>query len=98
MRGEGPRCAVAGPGYAAWPADAGDSLPLGCGVRHTRVMRKRTKVTAPRTVRRPLPDFTHLPDRVDPADLVTTQQVEPPEDPRGGRDTETEFMLRNAGF
>jgi hypothetical protein len=30
--------------------------------------------------------------------MVTTQVVEPPEDPRGGRDTETEFMLRNAGF
>ena len=47
---------------------------------------------------RVLPDFSHLPERVRPEDMVTTQQVEPPEDPRGGRDTETEFMLRNAGF
>jgi hypothetical protein len=30
--------------------------------------------------------------------MVTTQDVEPAPDPRGGRDTETEFMLRNAGF
>ena len=36
--------------------------------------------------------------RVAPADLVTTQDVEPARDPRGGRDTDTEFMLRNAGF
>ena len=44
------------------------------------------------------PDFTRLPERIAPEDMVTTQVVEPPEDPRGGRDTETEFMLRNAGF
>ena len=36
--------------------------------------------------------------RVRPEDMVTTQQVDPPQDPRGGRDTETEFMLRNAGW
>ncbi|SDO73237.1 hypothetical protein SAMN04489867_0439 [Pedococcus dokdonensis] len=47
---------------------------------------------------RVLPDFSQLPERVSPEDMVTTQVVEPPEDPRGGRDTETEFMLRNAGF
>ncbi|HEY7719672.1 MAG TPA: hypothetical protein VH915_12995 [Pedococcus sp.] len=45
-----------------------------------------------------LPDFTHLPERVRPEDLVTTQDVDPGPDPRGGRDTETEFLLRNAGF
>jgi hypothetical protein len=45
-----------------------------------------------------LPDFSHLPERVRPEDLVTTQDVDPAPDPRGGRDTETEFMLRNAGF
>lgn len=44
------------------------------------------------------PDFTRLPERIPPEDMVTTQAVEPPEDPQGGRDTETEFMLRNAGF
>jgi len=47
---------------------------------------------------RVLPDFTHLPERVRPEDMVASQQVEPPEDPQGGRDTETEFMLRYAGF
>ncbi|MBD3782278.1 MAG: hypothetical protein IE926_04870 [Micrococcales bacterium] len=35
--------------------------------------------------------------RVRPEDMVTTQEVEPARDPRGGRDTETEFMLRYAG-
>ena len=36
--------------------------------------------------------------RVLPEDMVTTQDVDPPNDPMGGRDTETEFMLRNAGW
>jgi hypothetical protein len=36
--------------------------------------------------------------RVRPEDMVTTQDVDPPHDPMGGRDTETEFMLRNAGW
>ncbi len=36
--------------------------------------------------------------RVRPEDMVTSQEVDPPRDPRGGRDTETEFMLRHAGF
>ena len=35
--------------------------------------------------------------RVRPEEMTTTQAVSPPPDPRGGRDTETEFMLRNAG-
>jgi hypothetical protein len=35
--------------------------------------------------------------RVRPEDMVTSQEVDPPRDPRGGRDTETEFMLRHAG-
>ncbi len=36
---------------------------------------------------------------VDSIDIeVTTQDVDPPHDPMGGRDTETEFMLRNAGW
>jgi hypothetical protein len=38
--------------------------------------------------------FKHLPEPVDPKDMVTTQETEPAPDPRGGRDTETEFMLR----
>ncbi len=29
--------------------------------------------------------------------MTTTQDVDPAPDPRGGRDTETEFMLRYAG-
>ena len=36
--------------------------------------------------------------RVRPEDMVTTQPVDPPPDPRGGRDTDNEFMLRNAGW
>ncbi len=40
---------------------------------------------------------TDLP-RVRPEDMVTTQQVTPAQDPRGGRDTEQDFVLRNAGF
>ena len=36
--------------------------------------------------------------RVRPEDMVTTQEVTPAQDPRGGRDTDTEFMLRNAGW
>ena len=51
-----------------------------------------------RKVHRPLPDFSELPERVRPEDMVTTQEVEPAPDPQGGRDTETEFVLRNAGF
>ena len=45
-----------------------------------------------------LPDFTTLPPRVAPEDLRTTQDVDPGPDPRGGRDTEAEFLLRHAGF
>ena len=44
------------------------------------------------------PDFTHLPERIAPEDMTTTHDVDPGPDPRGGRDTDTEFMLRNAGF
>jgi hypothetical protein len=60
-----------------------------------RRARPKPKQTAPAKVQ---PDFTRLPERVAPEDMMTTQVVEPPEDPQGGRDTETEFMLRNAGF
>jgi hypothetical protein len=53
--------------------------------------------TTPRPPHRELPDFTHLPERIAPEDLTTTLDLDPGPDPRGGRDTETEFMLRNAG-
>lgn len=36
--------------------------------------------------------------RVLPEDMVTTQVVEPPPDPEGGRNTDMEFMTRNAGW
>lgn len=36
--------------------------------------------------------------RVRPEDMVTTQPAEPAPDPYGGRDTETEFLLRHAGW
>ena len=68
--------------------------------RHTHVMgkRARTAAAAPAPRRRELPDFTKLPDRVPPEALVTTQPASDAPDPQGGRDTETEFMLRNAGL
>ena len=48
------------------------------------------------------PDVEHrvhvdLP-RVRPEDMVTTQPVDPPQDPEGGRNTDMEFMTRNAGW
>ena len=58
--------------------------------------RPRTKAAAP--ARREMPDFTRLPDRVPPEAMVTTKPAEAPPDPQGGRDTETDFMLRYAGF
>jgi hypothetical protein len=62
-------------------------------------MARRAKHTAPAPERaRAQPDFTHLPERIAPEDMTTTQDVDPGPDPRGGRDTDTEFMLRNAGF
>jgi hypothetical protein len=41
--------------------------------------------------------FAHLPERVDPSDMVASQQTEPPPDPEGGRDTDSDFMLRYGG-
>jgi hypothetical protein len=38
--------------------------------------------------------FLHLPEPIRPEDMVTTQVTEPPPDPEGGRNTETDFMLR----
>ncbi|HYS38707.1 MAG TPA: hypothetical protein VEO01_24060 [Pseudonocardiaceae bacterium] len=45
----------------------------------------------------PKPDperFKHLPEPVKPQDMITSQETEPPPDPEGGRDTNTDFMLR----
>ncbi|HET6968324.1 MAG TPA: hypothetical protein VFI44_08615 [Ornithinibacter sp.] len=36
--------------------------------------------------------------RVRPEDMVTTQEVVPARDPEGGRNTDMEFMTRNAGW
>ena len=36
--------------------------------------------------------------RVSPDEMVTTQEVDAPPDPEGGRDTNMEFMTRNAGW
>ncbi|MEO5747650.1 MAG: hypothetical protein ABIQ61_06790 [Ornithinibacter sp.] len=36
--------------------------------------------------------------RVLPQDMVTTQVVDAPPDPEGGRNTVMEFMTRNAGW
>ena len=59
----------------------------------------RARKTAPKPPREHPPrDYTHLPERVPPEQLRTVQDVDPAPDPNGGRDTETEFMLRYAGF
>lgn len=45
----------------------------------------------------PDPDrFKYLPAPVDPKDMVTSQETEPPPDPEGGRNTDTDFLLRYA--
>ena len=36
--------------------------------------------------------------RVLPQDMVPTQVVDPPPDPEAGRNTDMEFMTRNAGW
>lgn len=36
--------------------------------------------------------------RVRPEDMVTTQEVVPARDPEEGRNTDMEFMTRNAGW
>lgn len=41
--------------------------------------------------------FGKLPERIRPEDMIATQDTEPPPDPTMGRDTERDFMLRNAG-
>ncbi|HEX5405791.1 MAG TPA: hypothetical protein VFX16_26245 [Pseudonocardiaceae bacterium] len=52
--------------------------------------RHRTPPPVPRDPQR----FQHLPEPIDPKDMVTSVEVEPPPDPLGGRNTETDFMLR----
>lgn len=77
------------------PAYARLRPALGAGP-HTGAVGRRKKG---RAGRRPVEarDYSSLPERVRPEQMVTTQEVEPARDPRGGRDTEMEFMLRNAG-
>jgi len=52
---------------------------------------------APRPAPEPDPAarFRHLPEPVDPRDLVASIETEPPADPEGGRDASTEWMLRH---
>ena len=38
-----------------------------------------------------------LPEPIRIADTITSQETVPARDPEMGRDTETEFLLRNAG-
>jgi hypothetical protein len=42
--------------------------------------------------------YRKLPERIRPEDMIAVQETEPPPDPTMGRDTERDFMLRNAGF
>ena len=65
---------------------------------HTAGMGRARKTTAKARRTSEPRDFTHLPERVPPEQLRTVQDVDPGPDPRGGRDTEAEFLLRNAGF
>ena len=41
--------------------------------------------------------FKTLPEHVPLEDTISTQEVDPAPDPTMGRDTELEFLLRNAG-
>lgn len=41
-------------------------------------------------------DHRHLPEPVRLEDTITSQDVDEAPDPRMGRDTETEWLLRNA--
>ena len=38
--------------------------------------------------------FTHLPERVDPKQTVTSHPTHPARDPEAGRDTDRDFLLR----
>lgn len=50
------------------------------------------------THRREVEERVHVDlPRIRPEDMVTTQPVTPAQDPRGGRDTENDFVLRH-GF
>jgi hypothetical protein len=46
---------------------------------------------------RPAADYRTLPEPIPLADTITTQETRDAPDPTMGRDTETEFLLRNAG-
>ena len=41
--------------------------------------------------------FRTLPEHIRLEDTISTQEVDPAPDPTMGRDTELEFLLRNAG-
>ena len=41
--------------------------------------------------------FRTLPEHIPLEDTISTQEVDPAPDPTMGRDTELEFLLRNAG-
>jgi hypothetical protein len=36
--------------------------------------------------------------RVRPEDMITSQEVDPPPDPTGGRDVDVDFVIRHAGW
>lgn len=40
--------------------------------------------------------FAELPERIDPSDYVETIDATPAPDPEGGRDPNTEWMLKHA--
>jgi len=59
-----------------------------------------TETTATAGQDQPVPSarFRRLPERIRPEDMTAAQETEPPPDPTMGRDSERDFMLRNAGF
>jgi len=58
---------------------------LSAGSRRARTRRRRPR------------RFRTLPEHIPLEDTISTQEVDPAPDPTMGRDTELEFLLRNAG-
>jgi hypothetical protein len=50
----------------------------------------------PRVPRTPV-DYRELPEPIALKDTITSRETDPAPDPTMGRDTETEFLVRNAG-
>lgn len=58
----------------------------------------KTKSTADEGKKASSARFRKLPERIRPEDMTEVLETDPPADPTMGRDSERDFMLRNAGF